>query len=349
MDKSVEETGKGFDCLVTDAFYWFGADLAEELQVPWLPLWIAGPRSLFLHLETDKIRQYIKSYGSKEKTLDLFPEFSAIRACDLQPEITSENMDDPFTVMLHKLGLELPRASAIVGDSYEELDTTIVNMLRSRIQKYLPVDPLFLTSQPPSFVDPHGCLERLNKHQTASVVYIGFGTALKPPPHELVALAEAMEEMGLPYLWSLKGEPEQELPRAFVERTREKGKIVAWTPQRQVLEHPSVGVHVTHGGWKSVMESILGGVPLICRPFFADNQLNSLTVEAVWGIGLTVEGGVFTKQGTLKALNSILFDEEGKKIRKKIEIHKELVHKTVEPNGSSTENFNTLVKIIREH
>lgn len=287
--------------------------------------------------------------GSKEKTLDLFSEFSAIRGSDLPTVITSENMDAPVPVMLNKMRLKLPRATAILGDSYEELDSTIVNMVRSRLQKYLSVGPIFLTCQSPSFADPHGCLEWLNKHQTASVVYIGFGTVLKPPPHELVALAEAMEEMGLPYLWSLKGEPEQELPRAFVERTREQGKIVPWTPQRQVLEHPSVGVHVTHGGWKSVMESMLGGVPLICRPFFADNQLNSRTVEAVWGIGLTVGGGVFTKEGTLKALNSILFDEEGKKMRKKIKIHKELVRKTVEPNSSSTQNFNTLVKIIREH
>lgn len=65
MDKVVEETGKGFDCLVTDAFYWFGADIAEELQVPWLPFWVAGHRFLFLFLEIDKIRRYIKSKGKK--------------------------------------------------------------------------------------------------------------------------------------------------------------------------------------------------------------------------------------------------------------------------------------------
>jgi hypothetical protein len=65
MDKAVAETGKNITCLVTDAFYWFGADLAKEMHAKWVPLWTAGPHSLLTHVFTDLIREKI---GSKEGT-----------------------------------------------------------------------------------------------------------------------------------------------------------------------------------------------------------------------------------------------------------------------------------------
>ncbi|GLU10370.1 hypothetical protein SLE2022_271800 [Rubroshorea leprosula] len=97
------------------------------------------------------------------------------------------------------------------------------------------------------------------------------------------------------------------------------------------------------------VESIIGGVPLILRPFFGEQNLNNRIVEAVWGMGLGVEGGILTKDGMVKALKLILSTEVGEKLRKKIEVHKELALKAVEPNGSSTENFRTLLKIINKN
>ena len=59
IDALVAETGKPIDCLITDAFYWFGADIADELNVPWVVLWTASPRAIFIHAETDVIRQHV--------------------------------------------------------------------------------------------------------------------------------------------------------------------------------------------------------------------------------------------------------------------------------------------------
>lgn len=159
-------------------------------------------------------------------------------------------------------------------------------------------------------------------------------------------LAEALEESEFPYLWSFRGNPEKQFPPGFVERTRSKGKIVPWAPQQKILENPAVGVFLTHGGWNSILESIIGGVPMIFRPFFGEQKLNTRNVEAVWGFGLGLEGGTITKEGTKKALKFILCSEEGKKMREKISVQKELAHKAVQPNGSSVENFKTLVKVV---
>ena len=94
-----------------------------------------------------------------------------------------------------------------------------------------------------------------------------------------------------------------------------------------------------------MIESIIGGVPMICRPFFGDQHLNRRMVQDVWGIGVEVEGGILTKCGVVSALGLIL-SHQGKEMRKKVQVLKELATRAVEPNGTSTQNFNCLVEVI---
>lgn len=163
---------------------------------------------------------------------------------------------------------------------------------------------------------------------------------------QIAALAEALEATGTPFLWSLKVNLQEFFPKGFVQRTSELGKIVSWAPQEQVLAHSSVGVHVTHCGSNSVFESIVAGVPLIGRPFFANQHLNAWMVESVWKIGVRLEGGVFTKSGTMSALELVLSHEKGKELREQIGKFKELILKAVGPEGSSTQNINTLLEVV---
>jgi hypothetical protein len=63
MEVAVQVIGREITCIISDAFFWFGADIARELHVPWVPLWTAGPRPLLLHLETDLVRQKMGGDG----------------------------------------------------------------------------------------------------------------------------------------------------------------------------------------------------------------------------------------------------------------------------------------------
>ncbi|XVF77136.1 hypothetical protein PTKIN_Ptkin14bG0016600 [Pterospermum kingtungense] len=347
LNSLVAQTGRPIDCLMTDAFYWFGADIAYEMKVPWVAVWMSSARAIFVHVQTHVIRQHIGIDDPQDKALDFLQDFSAIRNVDLPDGVTSGKFDASVPALLEKMGQALSRATAIATNSYDDLDNTVVNMLKSKYNNmFLNIGPFNLMSVSPNIEDTHGCLDWLNKHDLASVVYIAFGSMITPPLHELTAVAEALEETDFPYLWSFRGDPEKQLPPGFTERTSSKGKIVPWAPQQKILQHSSVGVSVTHGGWNSILESIIGGVPMICRPFFGDHKLNTRTVEVVWGFGLGLEGGTITKEGTKEALKLILSTEEGKKMRERIAIQKELVHKAVQPNGSSFENFKTLVEVV---
>lgn len=60
IETAVAETGRKVSCLLTDAFFWFGGEIAQDMGVPsWIQFWTAGPCSLSAHFYTDLIRQQI--------------------------------------------------------------------------------------------------------------------------------------------------------------------------------------------------------------------------------------------------------------------------------------------------
>ncbi|XP_048602380.1 flavonol 3-O-glucosyltransferase-like isoform X1 [Brassica napus] len=347
------DAGKKVTCMLADAFFWFASDMAAEMKATWVAFWTAGPNSLSVHLYTDLIRQSVRVNevdGCMEETLGFISGMEKIRVKDTPEGVVFGNLDSVFSDTLHKMGLALPRADAVFINSFEELDNTLTNNLKSEFKSYLNIGPLALlssTSQADALVDdPHGCLAWIKKQRTASVAYISFGTVMTPPPGELVAIAEGLESSKVPFVWSLKEKNMAQLPKGFLERTREQGIVVPWAPQVELLKHEATGVFVTHCGWNSVLESVSGGVPMICRPFFGDQRLNGRAVEAVWGIGMTIINGVFTRDGFGECLDRVLVQDDGKKMKSNAEKLREQAHEAVSEKGSSVENFKGLLEAV---
>ncbi|KAK6944249.1 UDP-glucuronosyl/UDP-glucosyltransferase [Dillenia turbinata] len=350
LQVAVDERKREISCIISDAFLWFCQEIAAEMCVPWIPLWTGGPFSLTSHIYTDIIRETFadkRPEDCEKEPLEFISGMSQISAKDLPEGILFGNLETEFPLLLHSMARTLPKATAVAINSFEEIEETIAKDLKTKFNKFLNVGPLTLTSstdEPAS--DDNGCLSWLSNQKPASVAYISFGSIITPPPKEVVALAEALEKSGFPFLWSVRGNTKDFLPEGFLERTADKGKVVPWAPQKGVLAHKSVGVFVTHCGWNSICESIVGGVPMICRPFFGDQKLNTKVLEDVWGIGLGVKDCVIAEDNMISVLERIILQEEGKKMREKLRNFKGLAETAVGPNGSSTENFKTLVEIV---
>ncbi|KAB2634857.1 anthocyanidin 3-O-glucosyltransferase 7-like [Pyrus ussuriensis x Pyrus communis] len=320
IEKAVTETGKKISCLITDGFLVFAGEMAQNWGVPWIPLWIPMPCTLSAHIYTDLIRR------------ELFQNYVGL--------------DIKWGKMLHQM-------TALFLNSYQEINPTLLNNdLKSKVPKLLNVG--FLTASlpavrmlAPSSSDSTGCLSWLDEQPASSVAYICFGTIGSPTPNEMIALAEALEASGVSFLWSLKDNFKDLSPSAFVERiTNKNGKIVPWAPQAQVLAHTAISVFVTHSGTNSVYESVVNGVPMICRPLFGDQRMNGRMVEDVWGIGVKIEGGILTKSGVLESLELISGSEQGKKMREKARALKEIVAEAAGSLGSAVQDFTTLVDVI---
>ncbi|MBA0735083.1 hypothetical protein Gogos_018960 [Gossypium gossypioides] len=65
-----------------------------------------------------------------------------------------------------------------------------------------------------------------------------------------------------PFLWIVRPDimmgDSAILDEEFLEEIKDRGLITSWCNQYEVLSHPLVGVFLTHCGWNSTLEAILG-------------------------------------------------------------------------------------------
>ncbi|KAJ0985558.1 hypothetical protein J5N97_003914 [Dioscorea zingiberensis] len=347
MAAAEKEFGK-VSCVIGDAFLWFASDMAAERSASWVALWTGGPFSLAAHIYTDLLRRTVGVYdqGRANDVVDFISGLESLRLGDLPEGIVFGDTKSGFATLLHRMGQELPRANCVVLNTFEGLSSSLDSTFQSKFMKCLNVGPLsLLLPQTPSS-DQHGCLEWLDTQKEASIVYISFGTVIMPPPGELVELAAGLEASGAPFIWSLKDAARVHLPPGFLDRVKGRGLVVPWAPQTQVLAHFAVGAFLTHCGWNSILESIAGGVPLLCRPFFGDQPMNARAVSHVWKIGVVFEGGVVKEKEMVNALNVILKADAGKKMRMNVNELKIMALQATMPGGSSVNNFDALGKMI---
>ncbi|XP_030448483.1 anthocyanidin 3-O-glucosyltransferase 7-like [Syzygium oleosum] len=360
IDAAERDARKKVSCLLSDAVLVLACEIAEQMRVPWVTFWVPSPcfLSACVHVEVLGQLRHGTSRGgtavaeADDKALDMVPGLSFFRMSDFPDEILQDQNTRMVPNLVPQMGHVLPRATAVVMNSFEEANPApLVADLKSKFKILLHMGCLTMQFPPPSLPpscasDHTGCLMWLDARDPRTVAYICFGTMAMPSPAEVLALAEALESTMTPFLWSLKEHMMVHLPEGFLERTGAGGKIVPWAPQSRVLSHPACGVYVTHCGYNSVFESVAGGVPMICKPFWTDNMMNARMVKEGWGIGVGVEGDMITKSGMVKALEVVLRGEEGKEMRKKVGELRARLAEAAGPGGSVEADFKALVDLI---
>uniref|UniRef100_A0A2N9H1Y2 UDP-glycosyltransferases domain-containing protein n=1 Tax=Fagus sylvatica TaxID=28930 RepID=A0A2N9H1Y2_FAGSY len=242
IDIAVEETRRNISSLLTDALLVFSCQMAEKMHVKWVTFWVPAPYYLSALIYTDLIHKaYANVCGINgggvvrlglggikpiDKTMDVIPGQSVMRFCDLPDNVLQGNVPNSSLISstLYRMCEVLPQASAIVMNSFQELNSTLLtNDLKSKFQDllYMGIPTLTLPlTPPPSRSDATGCLAWLDQKKPSSVAYISFGTLAPLPPNEFVSLAEALEASGVPFLWSLRDNLKQHLPNGFVQSDR---------------------------------------------------------------------------------------------------------------------------------
>ncbi|XP_071738701.1 UDP-glycosyltransferase 76G1-like [Rutidosis leptorrhynchoides] len=124
-----------------------------------------------------------------------------------------------------------------------------------------------------------------------------------------------------------------------------RGRVVKWSPQQEVLAHSATGCFWTHNGWNSTLESICEGVPMICSPNFADQPVNARYVTDVWKIGVMLENGFEMKEIEM-AIRRIMTEKEGEEMNERISCLKKKLNISLNEGGSSNESLQNLVHYI---
>ena len=135
----------------------------------------------------------------------------------------------------------------------------------------------------------------LDAQPLKSVIYVSFGSITIMTKDELMEFWYGLVNSKQRFLWAIRPDlvaqkyDEGQILVELVEGTKDRGCMVGWAPQEEVLTHQAIGGFLTHSGWNSTLESIVAGVPMICWPNFADQQVNSRFISQVWKLGLDMK------------------------------------------------------------
>ncbi|XP_059450733.1 7-deoxyloganetin glucosyltransferase-like [Corylus avellana] len=286
-----------------------------------------------------------------------------IPACSLmgfiQPGLTT-NLNDHAVKLTVEALERAPKASGIVVHTFDALEQEVLDALspmfpcvyaigpQQLLLNHLPKDPLKSTGYS-LWKEETECLNWLNSKAPNSVIYVNFGSITVLTPQQLVEIGWGLANSKFAFLWIIRNDlvvgESAILPHEFVEETKERGLITSWCPQEEVLNHSSIGGFLTHCGWNSIIESVCVGVPMICCPFYGDQQTNCKYACNEWGIGIEIDNGA-NRGEVEKIVRELMEGNKGKRMKKKAMEWKKLAEEATGPHGSSSINLDKLVNDV---
>ncbi|KDO58792.1 hypothetical protein CISIN_1g022811mg [Citrus sinensis] len=251
-------------------------------------------------------------------------------------------------------------SSAIIFNTFDEHEGKVLEAIASKSPNIYTVGPLHLLcrhlpeSEFKSFrsnlwkEDPE-CLKWLNEKEPNSVAYVNYGSITVMTDEQMKEFAWGLANSGHPFLWIVRPDmvtgDSAILSQEFYEEIKDRGMIANWCPQDKVLSHPSVSVFLTHGGWNSILESVCGGVPIICWPFFAEQQTNCRYASTTWGIGMEVNRDA-SREDIAALVKEIMEGDKGKLIRQNVQDWRKKAEAATDVGGASFNNFNKCIKEV---
>jgi len=190
------------------------------------------------------------------------------------------------------------------------------------------------------------CINWLNAKPSQSVVYISFGSMVSLTSEQIEELALGLKESEVNFLWVLRESEQGKLPKGYKDFIKEKGIIVTWCNQLELLAHDAVGCFVTHCGWNSTLESLSIGVPVVCLPQWADQLPDAKFLEEIWEVGVRPkedENGVVKRDEFILSLKVVMEGERSEVIRRNASEWKKLARVAVSEGGSSDKNIDEYV------
>lgn len=354
-------------CIVSDGIMSFTLEVARELGIPDVLFWTNGAGGVMAYLNyrnlVEKGYTPLKDWscltnGYLDTVIDWIPGMKGIRLKDLPSFIRTTDRNDIMLNFAINQVEKIHDASALILNTFEAMEPDVLDAFSSILPAVYTLGPLHLIEDqlPDSelkswgsnlWKEEPGCIEWLDSKEPNSVVYVNFGSVTVMTPQQLVEFAWGLAKSGKTFLWIIRpdlviGETAI-LPPEFILNTKERGLLASWCPQVDVLKHPSIGGFLTHCGWNSTFESICAGVPMVCWPFFAEQQTNSWYCCNHLGIAMEIDNNV--KSGEVeKLVKELMVGDEGQEMKKRAAGLKKLAEEAITaPSGSSYKNLESLI------
>lgn len=265
----------------------------------------------------------------------------------------------PIIVMVLEQLKELHRADWVLFNSFFKLEEQVMKWMENLwpVKTIGPTIPsVYLDKRVENDVnygfnlfklDNDACMNWLNTKEPNSVVYVSFGSAAYLSREKMREIAEALKQIPSRFLWVVRETEQKTLPENFIsELSPEKGLVISWCPQLDVLAHEAVGCFVSHCGWNSTVEALSFGVPVLAMPQFLDQMIDAHYIEHVWGVGLRPkadEKGMVTREEIGRCLEELMNGERAEKIKENAAMWKAMAKEAVDEGGSSDKTIDEII------
>ncbi|EEF31968.1 UDP-glycosyltransferase 76F1 [Ricinus communis] len=340
-------------CLISDAIFHFTQAVANSLKLPRIVLRTGGASSFVVFAAFPFLREKGYLPIQESKLEEPVKEFPPLKVKDI-PVINTCHQEDLYQLVVNMVN-ETRASSGLIMNTYEDLEQLALASLREEFHiPIFPIGPFHKCSLPSSsslLVQDESCISWLDKQTPKSVIYVSFGSIAAINDTELSEIAWGLANSKQPFLWVLRiglvrgKEWLEPLPFGFLEEVKDRGQIIKWAPQLEVLAHQAIGAFWTHNSWNSTLESICEGVPMISMPCFTDQKVNARYVSDVWRIGLHLENGI-DRGKVERIIKRLMAEKGGEEIRNRIECLKEKAKLSLCQGGSSCQSLDSLVAHI---
>ncbi|XP_076940662.1 scopoletin glucosyltransferase-like [Bidens hawaiensis] len=355
------------NCIIADMFFPWTTETAAKFNIPRIVFNGTGFFALCASHETMTLHKPNASSDSEPFIVPNIPHEIKLTRKQL-PRLESEGFKVFLKVFIQSVEAEA-KSYGVIVNSFYELEPEYVRHYREVIKrKAWHIGPVSICNKnvegklergKKSTIDEHECLKWLKSKPSGSVIYISFGSIVKVSRSQLYEIATALEACNENFIWVIRNDEETLIPEGFEARiaAKEKGLIIkGWAPQMLILDHESVGGFMTHCGWNSVLEGVLGGVVMVAWPVMAEQFYNAKLVTDVLRIGVSI-GDVEWNPASLcdgvkrasieRAVATVMGAQEGDAMRLRAQGLKEKAKGAVEEGGSSYLDLNAFVENVK--
>ncbi|XP_024934593.3 7-deoxyloganetic acid glucosyltransferase [Ziziphus jujuba] len=291
-------------CIIGDGSVSFPVDVAEELGIPVISFCCHSAHYLLANICIPKLIEdgQLPYHEEKDTNHRINIEVAGLelegrlRLKDLPDFCVLKDVNDPAYQFFVNEALAMTRSSGVIFNTADDLEAPCLPTIANICGRAYTIGPLHallnsqighnrsqLTASHGSlWKTKHDCMTWLDSQPSRSVLYVSFGSLVKTSSAQLLEIWNGLVDSGYSFLWAVRPDMVDEendngivsFPKVLEIGPKERGYIVDWAPQERVLAHDAVGGFLTHGGWNSILESILAGVPMIGWPNLGDQRVD---------------------------------------------------------------------------
>ncbi|CAI9104997.1 OLC1v1003814C1 [Oldenlandia corymbosa var. corymbosa] len=337
--KEIIDSGPPVSCLVADTFLSWAQSLAKKHELLYASFWTEAATvfTLYYHMDLLSSNGHIDCKDRREDVIDYIPGVESFPPKDLMSNFQQASPMVPGERALYKaLIIGVKSADFVLSNSIQELELQPTLALQQKLP-FFAIGPL-LDSDYKKESEPD-CCTWLDSKSPGSTLYISFGSYAHVSKSDISAIAHGLKFSQVSFVWVLRPDivsPEDTdpLPDGFREEIGDRGIIIPWCSQKEVLSHPAIGGFLTHCGWNSILE----------------NQLpNRKLVVDDWKIGMNLcDNTAVTEKEVSEKINLLMNreDDEHNKLRDAIKKLKTTQEKALAGNGSAVKYLGHVTPLV---